>query len=56
MFQSSVGKDDESIIVNTFQDSHPAFSYSPSSSWGTPSNVATFSGGSGQYVTNISEF
>uniref|UniRef100_A0A8H7Y753 Uncharacterized protein n=1 Tax=Psilocybe cubensis TaxID=181762 RepID=A0A8H7Y753_PSICU len=48
VFQSSIGEDGENLIVNTFQDTHPAFNYAPSSSWGTPSNVGTFSGGSGQ--------
>ncbi|PPQ90545.1 hypothetical protein CVT25_015859 [Psilocybe cyanescens] len=49
-FESSVGKDDEDLIVNTYQDTHPAFSYTPSSAWNTPSNVGTFLGGSGQCV------
>ncbi|KAH9475073.1 hypothetical protein JR316_0012178 [Psilocybe cubensis] len=46
-FQSSIGEDDDPLIVNTFQDTHPAFDYSPSSSWGIPNNVGSFSGGSG---------
>jgi hypothetical protein len=47
-WQTSVGNDDETLIVNTYQDSHPAFSYSPASSWGTPDFVSSFSGSTGQ--------
>ncbi|PPQ65434.1 hypothetical protein CVT26_000086 [Gymnopilus dilepis] len=47
-FETSVGRDDEPLIINSYQDSHPAFTYAPSSAWNTsPSNVGTFSGGSG---------
>ncbi|KAF8971163.1 hypothetical protein BDZ97DRAFT_1651486 [Flammula alnicola] len=47
-FQTSVGKDDENLIVNTFQDTHPSFIYTPSSSWDViPDTVGAFSGSSG---------
>ena len=50
-FQSTIGLDSESMIVNTFQDSDPSFSYYPYSSWSAnPSNLGTFSGSNGQYV------
>ncbi|KDR74999.1 hypothetical protein GALMADRAFT_1332029 [Galerina marginata CBS 339.88] len=49
-FQTNVGKDDEQLIVNTYQDTHPTFTYTPSSSWRAPSMVETFSGSSGQCV------
>ncbi|PPQ72627.1 hypothetical protein CVT25_007905 [Psilocybe cyanescens] len=52
-FLSSVGNDDENLVVNTYRDTHPAFSYTPSSAWSTPSNVGTFLGGSGQQATAI---
>uniref|UniRef100_A0A8H7Y8L4 Transmembrane protein n=1 Tax=Psilocybe cubensis TaxID=181762 RepID=A0A8H7Y8L4_PSICU len=46
-FQSSVGTDNEQLIVNTYQDTHPALKYTPPSSWGAPHNIGKFSGGSG---------
>lgn len=49
-FDSSVGTDGEDLIVNTYQDTHPSFSYTPASAWHTPSNVGFFVGGSGQCV------
>jgi len=53
-FQTSVGKDDEDLIVNTYQDNHPSFTYSPSSSWKAPDMVGTFSGSSGHATTDLS--
>ncbi|KAH9484978.1 hypothetical protein JR316_0001882 [Psilocybe cubensis] len=53
-FTTSVGRDDEDMIINTFQNGHPAFSYNPSSSWKTPSQVERFMGGSGQCVKSSS--
>ncbi|EDR11964.1 uncharacterized protein LACBIDRAFT_313970 [Laccaria bicolor S238N-H82] len=50
-WQTSVGNDDEALIVNTYKDSHPSFSYSPASSWGTPDFVSSFSGSTGQEMT-----
>ncbi|KAJ7680294.1 hypothetical protein DFH06DRAFT_973298 [Mycena polygramma] len=50
-WQSSVGSDDEQLIVNTVQDSDPAFAYTPPNSWGTnPPSIGTYSGSSGQCV------
>ncbi|KAH9485100.1 hypothetical protein JR316_0002007 [Psilocybe cubensis] len=39
-FQTSVGAVDETLIVNTFQDGHSSFNYSPPTSWRTPQNEA----------------
>ncbi|KAF8876705.1 hypothetical protein CPB84DRAFT_384909 [Gymnopilus junonius] len=48
-FDTTVGLDNEPLVINAYQDSHPAFSYTPPSAWYTaPNNVGTFSGGSGQ--------
>ncbi|KAJ3535940.1 hypothetical protein NMY22_g6258 [Coprinellus aureogranulatus] len=45
---ASVGEDNEPLIVNTWQDTHPNFKYSPSDAWTlTPPNVGAFSAGSG---------
>ncbi|KAF9484860.1 hypothetical protein BDN70DRAFT_989336 [Pholiota conissans] len=43
-----IGQDDEDLIVNTYQDIHPIFTYAPLSSWTTtPESVGAFSGSSG---------
>lgn len=55
-WQTSVGNDAETLIVNTYQDSHPAFSYSPTSSWGTPDFVSSFSGSTGHATTTPGAF
>lgn len=45
---ASVGQDNEQLIVNTWQDSHPAFVYSPQDAWTTsPPLVGSFSGSTG---------
>ncbi|KAJ7725850.1 hypothetical protein DFH07DRAFT_853604 [Mycena maculata] len=47
-WESSVGVDDEQLIVNTVQDSDPSFVYTPGDLWGTnPPNLGTYSGSSG---------
>jgi len=47
-FESSVGEDNEQLIVNTVQDSDPAFVYTPANSWGVnPPSLGTYSGSSG---------
>ncbi|KAJ7462259.1 hypothetical protein B0H11DRAFT_1735674 [Mycena galericulata] len=47
-WQSSVGEDDEQLIVNTVQDTDPSFVYTPGNVWGTNvPNVGTYSGSSG---------
>jgi len=47
-FQSSVGADNEQLVVNTVQDSDPAFVYTPANSWGiNPPSLGTYSGSSG---------
>ncbi|KAF8876706.1 hypothetical protein CPB84DRAFT_1689013 [Gymnopilus junonius] len=54
-FETSVGNDNEPLIVNAYHDSHPAFSYAPSSAWSTsPDNVGTFSGASGHATSQTS--
>jgi len=51
-WETAIGQDNEQLIVNTSQDTDPAFVYQPASAWGTqPINLGTFSGGSG-HVTN----
>lgn len=47
-WESSVGEDDEQLIVQTAQDTDSSFVYTPGNLWGTnPPNVGTFSGSSG---------
>ncbi|KAF9568203.1 hypothetical protein CPC08DRAFT_600539, partial [Agrocybe pediades] len=51
-FETNVGKDGEELIVNSFEDDHPAFTYTPASSWSTsPDQLSWFSGSTG-HVTN----
>jgi hypothetical protein len=46
---ASVGRDDEPLIVNILQDTHPSFEYTPITSWTTDfPNVGGFLGASGQ--------
>ncbi|TEB40208.1 hypothetical protein FA13DRAFT_1680234 [Coprinellus micaceus] len=48
----SVGTDDEPLIVNTMQDTHPAFTYTPTDAWSTsPFNVGQFAGASGHWTS-----
>ncbi|KAF4621065.1 hypothetical protein D9613_000163 [Agrocybe pediades] len=54
-FQTSVGKENEHLIVNTYQDDHPSFIYTPASAWSTSSNKASwFSGSNGHFATQPS--
>jgi hypothetical protein len=47
-WQSSVGADNEQLIVNTVQDTDPSFVYTPANLWGTnPPSIGTYSGSSG---------
>ncbi|TFK23062.1 hypothetical protein FA15DRAFT_670896 [Coprinopsis marcescibilis] len=47
-WEASVGGDDEPLIVNTIQDTHPAFTYDPPEQWTTqPPRFTLFSGSSG---------
>ncbi|KDR74996.1 hypothetical protein GALMADRAFT_211337 [Galerina marginata CBS 339.88] len=50
VFLTDIGQDNETLIVNSYQDIHPAFTYTPPSSWTTPDAVGTFSGGSGHHI------
>ncbi|KAJ2935071.1 hypothetical protein H1R20_g2077, partial [Candolleomyces eurysporus] len=44
-WKASVGRDDEPLILNTWQASHPAFVYAPADAWTTnPPSVGTFMG------------
>jgi hypothetical protein len=53
-FETNIGNDDEDLIVNTFKDTHPSFTYTPSSAWTTPALVGTFQGGSGHATSQPS--
>ncbi|KAJ6475339.1 hypothetical protein C8R47DRAFT_1143142 [Mycena vitilis] len=56
-WQSSVGSDDEQLIVNTVQDSDPAFAYTPPNSWDTnPPSIGTYSGSSGHGTASPGAF
>ncbi|RXW22096.1 hypothetical protein EST38_g3769 [Candolleomyces aberdarensis] len=47
-WKASVGRDDEPLIVNTWQASHPAFVYAPADAWTTnPPSVSNFIGATG---------
>ncbi|KAJ7925272.1 hypothetical protein B0H13DRAFT_2654434 [Mycena leptocephala] len=47
-WQSSVGADNEQLIVTTVQDTDPSFVYTPANLWGTnPPSIGTYSGSSG---------
>ena len=49
-----MGSTNDNITVNTFQDTDPSFVYA-GSTWATnPTNLGSFSGGSGQYVISES--
>ncbi|KJA19814.1 hypothetical protein HYPSUDRAFT_143241 [Hypholoma sublateritium FD-334 SS-4] len=51
---TQVGNNTEDLIVNTFQNTHPSFLYSPESDWYTPSTVSSFSGASGHATQSAS--
>ncbi|KAJ6609889.1 hypothetical protein B0H10DRAFT_2062966 [Mycena sp. CBHHK59/15] len=56
-WQSSVGPDDEQLVVDTVQDADPSFVYTPINSWGTnPPNLGTFSGSSGHATATPGAF
>ncbi|RXW23511.1 hypothetical protein EST38_g2331 [Candolleomyces aberdarensis] len=45
---TAVGKEDEQLITNIFEDNDPSFTYEPADAWTTNlNNLGTFSGGSG---------
>ncbi|KAJ7188301.1 hypothetical protein C8R46DRAFT_1242606, partial [Mycena filopes] len=47
-WESSIGTEAEQLVVNTVQDTDPAFTYTPANSWGTnPPSIGTYSGSSG---------
>ncbi|KAF8160609.1 hypothetical protein B0H34DRAFT_795501 [Crassisporium funariophilum] len=51
-FESVLGQEAEQILVDTFQDNHPNFVYSPASSWNAPSRPGTYSGSTGHVTTD----
>ncbi|KAJ2935072.1 hypothetical protein H1R20_g2076, partial [Candolleomyces eurysporus] len=54
-WKASVGRDDEPLIVNTWQDNHPAFVYAPANAWKTDHpTVGRFMGGTG-HASSIPE-
>ncbi|KAJ7096351.1 hypothetical protein C8R44DRAFT_812827 [Mycena epipterygia] len=56
-WQSSVGADNEQLIVNTVQDTDSSFIYTPANSWGTnPPSVGTYSGSSGHATATPGAF
>jgi len=56
-WQSSVGSDDEQLIVNTVQDSDPSFVYTPENFWGTQvPSLGTYSGSSGHGTASPGAF
>ncbi|RXW22084.1 hypothetical protein EST38_g3770 [Candolleomyces aberdarensis] len=53
-WKASVGHDDEPLIVNTWQASHPAFVYAPADAWTTnPPSVSNFIGETGHASSNV---
>ncbi|CAA7260611.1 unnamed protein product [Cyclocybe aegerita] len=50
-FRSDIGETDEPLIVNTFQDYHPSFNFSPPSSWRDQLNP--FPGMSGRSTSDM---
>jgi hypothetical protein len=52
-WESPVGGDNEKLLMDTFDDVHPSFSYFPSSSWNTsPPNQSRFFGSTGHSTTD----
>ncbi|KAJ3512630.1 hypothetical protein NLJ89_g3410 [Agrocybe chaxingu] len=47
VYTTSVGEENEPLIVNMFKDSHPSFVYLPQTSWGLPDASGSFVGGCG---------
>uniref|UniRef100_A0A0W0GC14 hydroxyethylthiazole kinase n=1 Tax=Moniliophthora roreri TaxID=221103 RepID=A0A0W0GC14_MONRR len=52
---STIGADNEQLVVNTVQDTDPSFAYAPASAWSNnPKDLGTFSGGSGHSIQQSS--
>ncbi|KAF9568210.1 hypothetical protein CPC08DRAFT_655083 [Agrocybe pediades] len=51
-FQTSVGQDGEDLIVNTYQDNHPTFVYTPDSSWSNSTDKLSWLSGSTAHSTS----
>ncbi|KAJ7287562.1 hypothetical protein C8J57DRAFT_590483 [Mycena rebaudengoi] len=56
-YESSIGGENEKLVVNTVQDTDPSFVYAPANSWGTnvPS-IGTYSGSSGHATATPGAF
>ncbi|EAU86173.2 hypothetical protein CC1G_03384 [Coprinopsis cinerea okayama7 len=53
-WEASVGEPDEPLIVNTVQDNHPTFEYTPTTDWTTePPLVGTYSGANGHATGTV---
>ncbi|KAF4598024.1 hypothetical protein EYR38_006418 [Pleurotus pulmonarius] len=51
-WESHIGKDKDSLMVRTVQDTDPSFSFSPSKLWSdNPDQIGLFNGGSGHQIT-----
>ncbi|KAF9532036.1 hypothetical protein CPB83DRAFT_54901 [Crepidotus variabilis] len=53
-FDTTIGDPEEPLIINSYQDIHPAFTYSPSSSWNQADQASWFSGSSGHQSSDSS--
>ncbi|KAF8971164.1 hypothetical protein BDZ97DRAFT_1914175 [Flammula alnicola] len=53
-FEGNIGKQSEPLVITTFQDNDPAFTYFPRSSWQQTSRPGTFSGSTGTVTTDPS--
>ncbi|KAF4621259.1 hypothetical protein D9613_000220 [Agrocybe pediades] len=45
-FNTTIGTEEDELIINTFQDNHPSFVYTPASSWRIPEDSGMYSGSS----------
>ncbi|KAF9501656.1 hypothetical protein BDN71DRAFT_1438250 [Pleurotus eryngii] len=51
-WKSRIGGDKDNLIVKTYQDTDPSFSFSPSDAWSNnPDQLGLFNGGSGHQIT-----
>ncbi|KAF9568209.1 hypothetical protein CPC08DRAFT_813653 [Agrocybe pediades] len=53
-FNTTIGTDEDELIINTFQDNHPSFVYTPASSWRIPDDRGMYSGSSIHYIGTAS--
>ncbi|KAF9501657.1 hypothetical protein BDN71DRAFT_1479240 [Pleurotus eryngii] len=51
-WKSHIGEEDDKLIIKAFQDTDPAFLYTPSDAWSAnPDQIGLFNGGSGHQIT-----